>query len=157
PGGLIADLMGAVFIPNVTLRKLLVVLHDYEKYKEYYKPAVVDSRVLDCSEEDQKYSVVLQHRVLFVTAAIVAPYRARDFPADGRRGYKITDTTQVQEIENYGQDRERILPPDQGSGYIWRLHIIVRYEERNGGVYLELEALALSRDMPVSLRWLLIP
>jgi hypothetical protein len=157
PGGLIHDWIGAVFIPNVTLRKLLAVLHDYESYKEYYKPVVVDSRALASSEEDQRYSVVLQHHVLFVSAAILAHCRARDLRVDGRRGYKITDTTEVQEIESYGQARERLLPPGQGNGYIWRLHLIVRYEERNGGVYLELEALGLTREIPFSLYWLVSP
>jgi hypothetical protein len=125
PGGLIHDWIVAAFIPKATLRKLLVVLHDYERYKEYYKPVVVDSKALSSLEEDQRYSVVLRHRVLFVNAAILAPYRARDFPVDGRREYKITDTTQVQLIEGYGQACERLLPPGQGNGYIWRLHLIV--------------------------------
>jgi hypothetical protein len=34
------------------------------------------------------------------------------------------------------------------------LHDITRYEEREGGVYLEVEAIALTRDIPPSLRWL---
>ena len=43
------------------------------------------------------------------------------------------------------------------SGFIWRLHSIARYEERDGGVYLELEAIALTRDLPPSLQWLVGP
>src|SRR5437879_1811447 len=48
-------------------------------------------------------------------------------------------------------------PPGTGSGFIWRLHSIARYEERDGGVYLELEAIALTREIPASLRWLVNP
>ena len=33
----------------------------------------------------------------------------------------------------------------------------VRYEERDGGLYLELEVIGLSRDLPASLRFLLRP
>ena len=33
----------------------------------------------------------------------------------------------------------------------------VELEERDGGVYIELEAIALSRDIPVSFRWIVEP
>ena len=45
----------------------------------------------------------------------------------------------------------------QGGGYIWRLASQVRLEERDGGVYLELEVMALSRDIPGSLRLFVEP
>ncbi len=57
----------------------------------------------------------------------------------------------------YGHSGERLLPPDQGNGFIWRLHSIARYEERDGGVYLELEVLALTREILASLRWFVNP
>lgn len=62
-----------------------------------------------------------------------------------------------QEIMGYGHSGERLLPPDQGNGFIWRLHSIARYEERDGGVYLELEVLALTREILASLRWFVNP
>jgi hypothetical protein len=37
------------------------------------------------------------------------------------------------------------------------MHSIASYEERDGGGYLELEALALTRDIPASLRALVRP
>jgi hypothetical protein len=49
------------------------------------------------------------------------------------------------------------LPQDHGTGIIWRLYSIARYQERDGGVYVELEAIALSRDIPGALRWLVEP
>lgn len=38
-----------------------------------------------------------------------------------------------------------------------RIHSIARYEERDGGVYFELEAIALTRDIPASLAWMVKP
>lgn len=37
------------------------------------------------------------------------------------------------------------------------MHTISRYEERDGGVYLEVEAIALTRDVPKSIRWMVNP
>jgi hypothetical protein len=156
-GGLIHDWLGAAFIPNATIEGLLAVVHDYGRYKEFYRPVVAESKVLACTEADQRFFMVWQHRVLFVNAAIEGQYQARDFAIDARRGYNIAGTTQVQEIESYGKDGEYLLPPGQGNGFIWKLHSIARYEERDGGVYLELEAFALTRDIPLSLRWLVSP
>ncbi len=63
----------------------------------------------------------------------------------------------MQEFEGYGHSNARLLPPDQGDGFIWRMHSIVRYEERDGGLYLEIEAMALTRDIPASLGWVVKP
>ncbi len=155
--GLIHDWIGAAFIPNATIGSLLTVIHDFDRYKDFYKPVVAESQTLACTETDQRFSMVWRRRVLLVNAAMESQYQAHDYVLDGRRGYSIVSTTQVREIEGAGQSGERLLPPGQGSGYIWRLHSIARYEERDGGVYLELEAMALTRDIPSSLKWLVSP
>jgi len=48
------------------------------------------------------------------------------------------------------------FPPSCGT-LIWRLSSITRLEERDGGVYAELEAIALSRDIPAAFRVFLPP
>jgi hypothetical protein len=157
PGGLIHHWMGAVFIPGASLTSVRAVFSDYESYKDYYKPLVADSRRLPCNGDDARFSMIWQHRVLFISAAIEGEYQVHHVAVDSRRGYSIATTTRVREIESYGQTGERFLPPGQGSGFIWRMRSIATFEERDGGVYLELEAIALTRDIPGSLRWLVGP
>jgi hypothetical protein len=156
PNGLIHDWIGAAFIPNATLDGLFAVVHDYGRYKEIYKPVVADSKMLACTEVDQRFSMIWQHKILFVNAAMDAQYQAHDL-VDGRRDYNVASTTRVQEIQSYGRSGERLLPPDEGNGFMWRVHSIARYEEQDGGVYLELEAIALTRDIPASIKWLVNP
>lgn len=157
PNGLIHHWIGGVFIPGATIDSLSAIIRDYSKYKDYYKPVVADSKVLGCTDENQRFSMLWQHKVLFITAAIQSEYVARGLRVDRRRGYNVADTVQVQEIEHYGRPEERLLPPDTGNGFIWRMHSVARYEERDGGVYLELEAMALTRDIPGSVRWFVNP
>lgn len=157
PDGLIHDWIGAAFLPGATIESLLSVLHDYDKYKDYYKPVVADSKMLGSTSTDQEFFMVWQHRVMFITAAIQTRYQGHEVTVDAQRGYNVAGTTQVQEIEDYGRAGAHPLAPDTGNGFIWRLHSIVRYEERDGGVYLEVEAIALTRDIPPSLRWLVKP
>ena len=157
PDGLIHHWVGSLFIPNATLTGVLAVAHDYDRYKEIYRPKVLDSRLLACGDGRQEYSMVWMNKIVFVNATVESRYEARDFPAGPRRWYTITHVVSAQEIADYGQSGQRFLPPGEGNGFIWRLQSIARYEERDGGVYVELEALALTRDIPAAIRWMASP
>lgn len=157
PDGLIHDWIGGAFIPNASIDGVLGVVRDYDRYKEIYKPVVTDSRSLNPGTADQEFAMVWQKHVLFVNAAMRGRYRAHDVTIDSHRGYSIVDATSLQQIEDCGRPGERLLPPDTGTGLIWRIHTIARFEERDGGVYLEMEVMVLSRDIPSSMRWLVSP
>jgi hypothetical protein len=154
PNGLVHDWIGAAFIPNARVEDLFAVLQDYDHYKEIYKPVVAESKTLAQNPTDQEFSMVWRRKVLSVSAAMQGRYRARTVAVDECRGYAMADTEEVREIEHYGNAAVRLLPPDTGNGYIWRLHSVITYERRDGGVYLEVEAIALTRTIPASLRWL---
>ncbi len=89
--------------------------------------------------------------------ALEMEYETCYFKVDEHRCYSTTQTTRVQELRHYGQPNEEELPPDHGSGFIWRLYSVARYEQRDGGTYVEVEAIALSRDIPMALRWMVNP
>jgi hypothetical protein len=157
PNGLIHDWIGAVFIPGATIDSLYSVMHDYGRYKDYYKPVVADSKAIGCTSTAQEFSMVWKHRAMLVTTVIQSRYEGHDVEVDARRGYNVTGTTEVRQIEDYGHSGAHALPAGTGNGFIWRLHSLIRYEERDGGVYLELEAMALSRDIPGAVRGLVKP
>ena len=50
-----------------------------------------------------------------------------------------------------------MLREGEGKGLLWRVLSLSRFEERDGGVYIEFEAIALSRDIPASLHWMIEP
>ena len=157
PGGLIHDWVAAMFIPHANLAGVLRVAHDYGDYRQFYKPAIVDSKFLGSAAGEERFEMRSLHHVLAVTAVMDSQFVTHDFPVDEKRWYIVADATRVQDVENYGQPNERLLPPDHGKGYVWRLHTITRYEERNGGVYVEMETIALSREVPAMLRWAINP
>jgi hypothetical protein len=43
PSGLIHDWLGAGFVPNVKIEDILRIVRDYDRYKEIYRPGVIDS------------------------------------------------------------------------------------------------------------------
>jgi hypothetical protein len=157
PAGLIHDWVGAAFFPNTKLEDVLAVVRDYDHYKEFYKPSVVESKSLAAPGEDDRFSMRLVNKEVVAKLALDGEYQACYRKLDAKRWYGIAYTTRIQEIRNYGHPEEMKLPPDEGSGYIWRLYSIARFEERDGGVYVELEAMALSRNIPFAFRWVADP
>ena len=139
PSGLIHDWIGAAFIPDARIEDVLSSVRDYGNYKVYYKPAVVDSRLLGSDGPCGKYSMRVVNQEVIAQAALDMEYETCYFKIDERRWYSITRTTRVQEIQRYGQPNEQELLPNQGSGYIWGLYSIARFEQRDGGTYVEVE------------------
>lgn len=157
PSGLIHDWVGAVFIPDVTLSDVLSVVRDYGAYKKVYAPNIVDSRTRLTDDMQDRFSVVIMNKSLFTKTALDVDFRTSFACLDKRRCYSVSEATRIQEIGDYGSASSRLLPEDHGSGLIWRLHSVARFEETDSGVYIELESTALSRDIPSSVRWLVGP
>jgi hypothetical protein len=149
--------MGAVFFPNAKLDDVFGVLRDYAHYKDYYNPTVIESRTIRQAPEADRFSTLLMNKALFLKFAIENECESSYVQAGPARWYSVASTVRVQEIEDYGQAGERKLSPGEGSGYVWRLHSISRFEEADGGVYVEIETMALSREIPATLRWVVDP
>ncbi len=73
---------------------------------------------------------------------------------DGRRMYCIIRSKSIQEIADYGTAKQHTFPEGEGTGLIWRLYGVSRFE-REDGLHIETEAMALSRDIPSAL-WLVV-
>lgn len=157
PHGLIHHWIGGVFIPGATIQDLTAVVSDYRRYKEIYRPTLVKAELLDSTGDAQKFSILWVQRFFVVTAAFYAELDSNYVQLNSRQAYMTFSTTRVQQIEHYGEKDEQRLAPDESSGYLWRLLSFARFEERDGGLYLELEVIGLSKDLPGSLRFLLKP
>lgn len=156
-GGLIHDWVGAVFVPGVELADVLDVVSDFGAYKHYYKPTVVDSKAIASTDTGGRFSLRLLNQSLFLRTAFDTDNESRYVRLSQRHAYSISHTTRVQEIADYGAPAQHVLQEGQGTGFIWGLFSIARFLQRDGGVYIELEAIGLSRGIPTSLRWFVEP
>lgn len=157
PSGLIHDWIAAAFIPHATIGEIVGVIRDYGNYPNFYKPNVIEAKAMNVSDDGDRFSMTLLNKSLFQRTALVNEYQSTSVKLDPHHVYSVSRTVRVQEIDDYGRSSQREMPPDTGSGFIWRLFSISRMEEREGGVYVELEAIALSRDIPASYRWFVDP
>ncbi len=156
-GGLIHDWVGAIFIPNASVRDVFRVTRDYVHYNAVYHPNVVTAKPLETDDCEDRFSMVVMNKSFFAKSALDSDYQTVFTRLDDQHWYSTSETTRVQEVADYGGPSQHTLPEGRGTGIIWRLHSIARYEERDGGVYIELEAIALSRDIPAALRWFVDP
>jgi hypothetical protein len=60
-------------------------------------------------------------------------------------------------VENAGQQDEHELPVGNDHGYVWRLYSYWRIEEKDGGTYIQVESVGLSRTIPWAIAWLVDP
>jgi hypothetical protein len=157
PFGLIHDWLGVGFVPNVKIEDILWVVRNYDRYKEVYKPGVIDSISRGTDGVKDLFSMRLANRSVRAKTALDTDCEASYIRVDDQHWYGFSNTTHIQEVDKLGTPNQRTLPEDQGTGLIWRLSSITRLEERDGGVYAELEAIALSRDIPAAFRLFVTP
>lgn len=157
PHGLIHHWIGAVFLPRARLDDVLSVVRDYGKYQDFYAPNVIESQIVRKTPIEDTFSLRLLNKAVVAKFALDTEFQGTFRRIDENRCYGISYTTRVREVENYGLADEHEAPANTGRGLIWRLYSISRFEQRDGGVYIELETVALSRDVPGPLRWLIDP
>jgi hypothetical protein len=62
PKGLIHDWIGATLIPNAEPEDIFAVVHDYNRYREFYKPLVIDSKSLGGDGTDYRFSLLMLNK-----------------------------------------------------------------------------------------------
>lgn len=156
PGGLIHDWIGAVFIPGATLEETLAMVQNYDAHKNVYKPEVIDSRLVSRKGGDYRiYLRLLKKKVL--TVVLNTNHDVRYFPLDAKRCYSRSYSTRIAEVADAGKPGEREMPVGKDHGFLWRIYSYWRFEERDRGVYVECQAISLTRNVPTGLGWLIEP
>jgi hypothetical protein len=156
PDGLIHDWIGATMIRGATVEQTLALIQDYDNHKNIYKPEVIDSKLISRNGNDfQIYLRLLKKKI--ITVVLDTDHDVHYSEVDATRWCCRSYTTRIAEVEDAGKATERVLPPDSGYGFLWRLYSYWRLEERDGAVYAECRAISLTRDVPKGLGWIIEP
>ncbi|HKM67930.1 MAG TPA: hypothetical protein VJX70_12255 [Candidatus Acidoferrum sp.] len=156
PHGLIHDWIGAAFLPATNIKEILSLIQDYDNHKNIYKPEVLDSKLLSRHQNDfQIYLRLLKKKIL--TVVLDTDHKVHYRSLDPARWDCRSHTTRIAEVTNAGTPQEKVLPPDTGYGFLWRLNSYWRFQERDAGVCVECRAISLSRDIPLGLGWIIEP
>lgn len=156
PDGMVHHWVGLVFIPGVNLEQTLAVVRDYDHRAELYKPEVTASHTISHQDDDYKIFMRLYQR-RFTTVAFNTEYAVHWGRVDAKKLYSNSISTHVAELVDPKKPDGPEVPVGRGNGYLWRLNTYWRFEEKDGGVFVQCEVLSLTRDIPFGLAWLIRP
>jgi hypothetical protein len=156
PEAIIHHWLGAVFVPGANLRETIALMQDYNRHQDIYKPEVVRSRLLTHQGNDFTIYYRLRKKKV-ITITLNTNHDIHYFPVDSTRWYSRSYSTRVAEVANADTPNEREKPVGHDGGFLWRINSYWKFEEKDGGVYIECESISLTRDIPTGLGWLIKP
>jgi hypothetical protein len=156
PDALIHHWIGAVFIPGANLHQVLSVVQDYDRHQEIYQPEVVRSKLIRHDGNDFQIFYRLRERKV-ITVTLDTNHDVNYFPIDAHHCRSRSASTRIAEVANAGEPGEYEKPVGHDGGFLWRMNSDWRFEEQDGGVYVEVEAISLTRDIPTGLGWIVKP
>jgi hypothetical protein len=156
PSGMIHHWVAAVFIRGATLGQAVGVLQDYDSHQELYKPQVRQSKLLEKNGDQSK--IFLQFfNTQGATVVLDAIFDVTDTQFNSTEHQIVSRSTRIAELENAGKPGEHELPVGKDHGYMWRLYSYWRIEQKDGGVYVQNESIALTRTISILIAWLVGP
>ncbi len=156
-GGLLHHWRGTAFVPGATAADFDGLMRNFNAYPQTFSPQVQDARMASGGSADrmQVWMRVRQHHV--ITVVMDTDYDVQFGRLDVQHGFSISRSTRVQEIDKPGTAAERAMGTHEEHGFLWRLNTYWSYEQRDGGLYLQVEAVSLTRAVPRGLGWAVGP
>jgi hypothetical protein len=152
-GVMIHHWYGVISLPGVDLGSVLSWVKTYEGREEFY-PDVEASRLIE--RKGETYTVFLRLKRTKVQTVHYNTEHEVTYRSHGeKRASSRSVATRIRQIDEAGSANERELPPEEDSGYLYRLQSYWRFEERDGGTFVECESVSLSRDAPPGTEWLI--
>ncbi|MBZ5669829.1 MAG: hypothetical protein LAO04_08875 [Acidobacteriia bacterium] len=156
PDGLIHHWIGAVFIPGVSLRQVLNLVEDYDHHQDIYKPEVIRSRLVKQQGNDYRIYYRLRKKKV-ITVTLNTDHDVQYLPVDSTHCHSRSVATRIAEVVDADQPDEHEKPIGHDGGFLWRMNSYWRFEEKDQGVYVEVESISLTRDIPTGFGWLIKP
>ena len=156
PGALLHDWRGTAFAAGVRATDFERLMKDVNAYPQRFSPQVLQARVLmQQGDHLQVFMRVRQQHVLIVV--LDTTYDITFGHLDQHHGYSLSRSLSISEIASPGTSAEHVLGPGQEQGFLWRLNTYWTYVERDGGLYMQIDSVSLTRSIPTGLKWVVQP
>jgi hypothetical protein len=145
PDALLHHWRATAFVPNASPADFEHLLQNFSAYPSIFAPQIVSSTVISHTPTGTLVRLrTRQHHVLTVVLDTTCDVT---FAAlDPAHGYSTSRCTRIDQISPSGDD-----------GFLYRLNTYWTYEQRDGGLYLQIESLSLTRSIPHGLAWAVKP
>jgi hypothetical protein len=156
PGAMLHHWRGTAFAPGAKAADFERLMKDFNAYPQHFSPQVVQAKILAQQGDHFQASMRVRQKHV-ITVVMDTSYDINFGRLDARHGYSISRSTRVAEIDSPGTSRERALKPGEEHGFLWWLNTYWSYEERDGGLYMQIESVSLTRSIPTGLGWAIGP
>lgn len=148
-GALLHDWRGTAFIAGARSADFERLLKNFDAYPRHFSPQVLQARLI--ARRDDDFEVLMRVRQRHViTVVLDTTYDVTFGKLDEEHGYSTSRSVRISEVGS--RDAERA--PD---GVLWRLNTYWSYEERDGGLYVQIESVSLTPSIPYGLGWAVGP
>jgi len=155
-GAMLHHWRGTAFVPGAKAADFERLMRGFNSYPQHFAPQVVQAKV--CAQQGDHIKAWMRIRQKHVITVVMdTTYDVTFGQLDPRHGYSISRSTRVDEIASPGTRAEHPLSVSEEHGFLWRLNTYWTYEERDGGLYLQIEAVSLTRSIPSGLGWVIGP
>lgn len=152
PGALLHHWRATAFVPGATSADFTRLLKDVDAYPADFSPQVLQARILTHDDDHlQAWMRVRQHHV--ITVVMETTYDVTFGKLDAQHGYSISRSTRISELDSNGH----AVDASQDHGFLYRQNTYWSYEERDGGLYIQVESVSLTRSIPTGLGWVVGP
>jgi len=152
PGALLHHWRGTAFAPGATAADFERLMKDFKAYPQNFSPQVLQAKIL--SQQDDRMQAFMRVRQRHVITVVMDTTYDIDFgQLDGQHGYSISRSSRIAEINGAG----KALTAEEEHGFLWRQNTYWSFEERDGGLYLQIESVSLTRSIPTGLGWAVGP
>jgi hypothetical protein len=156
PGAMLHDWRGTAFAPGAKATDFERLMKDFNTYPRYFSPEVMQARTV-AQQGDHFQATMRVRQKHVITVVMDTSYDVTFGRLDAHHGYSVSRSTQISEIDSPGTSKERALSGGEEHGFLWRLNTYWSYEERDGGLYMQIESVTLTRSIPTGLGWAVGP
>jgi hypothetical protein len=156
PGAMLHDWRGTAFVPGATAADFERLMKDFGAYPQYFAPQVVQARVI-AEQGDRLEATMRVRQKQVITVVMDTTFDISYGRLDAQHGYSLSRSTRIAEIDAPGTAREQAMSSSEEHGFLWRLNTYWSYEERDGGLYMQIESVSLTRSIPTGLGWIVGP
>ena len=142
-GALIHHWRGTAFAPGATAAEFEQLLLNFEGYPNVFAPQVVAAKAM-AAEGDGKQVWMRTRQRHGLRVTLDATYNVAFGELDDAHRYSSSRSRRIAQIEPGGQGFD---------GLLWRQNTYWSWEEREGGLAIQIESVSLTRAIPRGMGW----
>lgn len=155
PGALLHHWRGTAFVPGATPSKFARLLTDETGYTTVYAPQIL--RATSANDRAGHRDVTMRIAQKHIITVVLDTIYDTEIHGTKTRGWQTSRSLRVDEIDSPNTPSEHVLAASEEHGFLWKQNTYWTWEQRPGGLVIQIESISLSRSIPTGLGWIVKP